>query len=115
MSERDEERTIERVVSRLGARFPNLTRDHIEAVVREELHRLDGGSVEDFVPVLAEHAARERLRAEADPADTPAEEVDAPVAEGPPLGHPIDLDPMEIERNSRRGGFLFGDIGGGPV
>ena len=83
--------------------------------MREEQHRLDGGSVQDFVPVLAEHAARERLRAEADPADVPTEEADGPAAEGPPLDQPIDLDPMEIERNSRRGGFLFGDIGGGPV
>ena len=115
MSGTDEGRAIEGVVSRLAARFPTLARDHIAAVVREEQHRLDGGSVHDFVPVLAEHAARERLRAEADPAGLPAEEVDAPAAEGPPLDNQIDLDPMEIERNSRRGGFLFGDIGGGPV
>jgi hypothetical protein len=115
MSETDEGRAIEGVVSRLAARFPTLAHDHIAAVVREEQHRLDGGSVNDFVPVLAEHAARERLRAEADPADVPTEAADTPAAEGPPLDQPIDLDPMEIERNARRGGFLFGDIGGGPV
>ncbi len=39
----------------------------------------------------------------------------SPAAEAPRIDEPIDLDPMEIERNSRRGGFLFGDIGGGPV
>ena len=115
MSGTDEGRAIEGVVSRLAARFPTLARDHIAEVVREEQHRIDGGSVQDFVPVLAEHAARERLRAEADPADVPTQEADAPAVEGPPLDQPIDLDPMEIERNSRRGGFLFGDIGGGPV
>jgi hypothetical protein len=115
MSETGEGRAIEGVVSRLAARFPTLARDHIAEVVREEQHRIDGGSVQDFVPVLAEHAARERLRAEADPTYAPTEETDAPAAEGPPLDQPIDLDPMEIERNSRRGGFLFGDIGGGPV
>ena len=114
MSGTDEGRAIDRVVSRLAARFPTLAREHIAGVVREEQHRLDGGSVEDFVPVLAEHAARERLRVEADPTDVPTEEVDTP-AEAAPLDEPIDLDPMEIERNSRRGGFLFGDIGGGPV
>ncbi len=115
MSETDEGRAMEGVVSRLAARFPTLAHDHVAAVVREEQRRLDGGSVHDFVAVLAEHAARERLRAEADPADLPTEEVHAPAAEAAPLDQPIDLDPMEIERNSRRGGFLFGDIGGGPV
>jgi hypothetical protein len=115
MSGTDEGRAIEGVVSRLAARFPTLARDHIAEVVREEQHRIDGGSVQDFVPVLAEHAARERLRAEADPAYVPTEGTDAPAAEGPPLDQSIDLDPMEIERISRRGGFLFGDIGGGPV
>ena len=115
MSGTDEGRAIEGVVSRLAARFPTLAHDHIAAVVREEQHRLDGGSVNDFVPVLAEHSARERLRAEANPADLPTEEADVPPAEAAPLDEPIDLDPMEIERNSRRGGFLFGDIGGGPV
>lgn len=113
MSELEEERAIEHVVARLAARFPTLTREHIETVVREELHRLDGGQVRDFVRVLVEHAARERLRAEAEPADLPTD--DGASQEAAPAAGPIDLDPMEIERSSRRGGFLFGDIGGGPV
>ena len=115
MSGTDEGRAIDRVVSRLAARFPTLTHEHIASVVSEEQHRLDEGSVHDFVPVLAERAARERLRVEADPTDVPTGEGAEPPPEAMRIDEPIDLDPMEVERNSRRGGFLFGDIGGGPV
>jgi hypothetical protein len=40
-----------------------------------------------------------------------------PAAEpGGVAAEPIDLDPMEVERlKSRNAGFLFGDLGGGPV
>ena len=113
MSELDEDRAIDQVIARLAARFPTVTHAHIGQVVYEEQHRLDDNPVRDFVPVLVEHAASDRLRAEAEPVNV---EPDAP-AESAGIGDdPIELDPMEIERlKSRKAGFLFGDLGGGPV
>ncbi|MCD2440807.1 hypothetical protein LQ757_00805 [Agromyces sp. SYSU K20354] len=115
MSERDEEHAIDDLVARLSQKFPTMAHDRIATVVREEQHRLDEGRVRGFVPVLVEHAARDRLRGEAEPADSPTDDVAAPGAVPARGRQPVDLDPMEIERNSRRGGFLFGDIGGGNV
>lgn len=60
--ERDEAQAIAEVVDRLAERFPTLDRAHVEGVVNEEWHSLDAGRVRDFVPVLVEHDARERLR-----------------------------------------------------
>ncbi|GAA1761149.1 three-helix bundle dimerization domain-containing protein [Agromyces humatus] len=117
MSELDEARAIENVVARLEARFPTVSHEDVAAVVREEQHRLDDGRVRDFVPVLVEHAARDRLRAEAgiDAESAGPAADDGTMSPAARVGGQTELDPMEIERNSRRGGFLFGDIGGGPV
>ena len=113
MSELDEHQGMDEVVNRLAQRFPTLTLDRIHLVVDEELHRLENGRIRDFVPVLVEHAATERLRKEADPV---AATVDDPAAGAIVADDPLELDPMEVERKAReaRSGFLFGDLGGGP-
>lgn len=110
MSELDEDQAIAQVVDRLTPQFPALTRERIQQVVDEERERLAAGRIRDFVPVLVEHESKERLRAEAQQVHAPAEAGD--VARAP--DDPVELDPMEIERNSRRSGPLFGDLGGGP-
>jgi hypothetical protein len=107
----DEDRAIDEVVTRLSERFPALARDHVHAIVQEELHRFDGGRVRDFVPVLVERAAKKRLREEAEPVEVRA---DGAAASAAPVDEPIELDPMEIERRSRESGLLLGDLGGGP-
>ena len=112
MGEPEEDPVMEKVIDRLSEQFPSLARDHVQQVVDEEFARLEEGRIRDFVPVLVEHAARERLRIEGEPVSIPADES----AVAPPAtDEPVDLDPMEIERRSRHSGFLFGDLGGGPT
>ena len=53
------------VVERLSQRFPDVSREVVEAAVRVEHEGLDG-PVRDYVPVLVEHAARDRLATFAD-------------------------------------------------
>lgn len=57
----EELRALTEVVDRLAAKFPGVSRDHIENVVQQEHKLLDTGRVRAFVPVLVEHAARDRL------------------------------------------------------
>jgi hypothetical protein len=112
MSGLDEDQNLERVVDRLATRFPSLSAEHVRQVVDVERHRLENGTVRDFVPVLVEHAAMEQLRKEADPVRLRT----APEAPGRrPLDDPQELDPMERERLQRdqHGGFLFSDLDGG--
>ncbi|WP_076258639.1 three-helix bundle dimerization domain-containing protein [Intrasporangium flavum] len=64
--ERDaERRALAEVQARLEQRFPHLHPDVVAAAVTVAHQSLDG-PVRDFVPVLVEHAARDRL-AFADP------------------------------------------------
>jgi hypothetical protein len=67
-SGKDEEREIDDVVDRLAGRFPSVDRALVDEIVHDEFHQLDGGRVRDFVPVLVERAAHDRLRKMADPA-----------------------------------------------
>jgi len=53
---------IDKVVDRLAARFPAVTRDQVTTVVAECLEQLAGSSIRDYVPVLVERSARGRLR-----------------------------------------------------
>lgn len=62
MDRSDEVRAVAGVVDRLSAHFPDVPREHVEAIVTEEHHRFDGNPIRDFVPVLVEHEARDRLR-----------------------------------------------------
>ena len=62
-----EDDAVENAIDRLVERYPTLARDHIEAIVREELAKLDSSHVRDFIPVLVERAASDRLHEEAEP------------------------------------------------
>ena len=53
-------RALADVQARLQARFPDLDSEVVEAAVRLSHSKLTG-RVRDFVPVLVEHAARDRL------------------------------------------------------
>lgn len=64
----DELKAIGQVVGRLAARFPGLPRERIEQAVHVEYVALDGGRIRDYVPVLVEHGAKERLRKHRDAA-----------------------------------------------
>lgn len=60
MNHRSEEHAVQAVEERLRARFPDVD----PAVVKDVVHRTHAeltGPVRDFVPVLVEHAARDRL------------------------------------------------------
>ena len=97
------------VIDRLAARFPTLEREHITQVVNEEHDRLNGARVRDFIPVLVEHEATERLRLEAQPLLSSTEAGDgAAVVDGPSA-----LDPMEVQRRAEPpGGPHLGNYGG---
>jgi len=56
----DEGQAVEQVTERLAARFPNLPTTLVRSTVRDEHAKLDG-RVRDYVPVLVERAARQRL------------------------------------------------------
>ena len=56
----DERQAVEQVTERLSARFPNLPAALVRSTVRDEHARLKG-RVRDYVPVLVERAARQRL------------------------------------------------------
>jgi hypothetical protein len=60
-----EDKEIAAVQARLAERFPQLDTDTIAAAVRLAHSELTGG-IRDFVPVLVEHNARNRLSAIAD-------------------------------------------------
>ncbi|MFC0453341.1 three-helix bundle dimerization domain-containing protein [Rhodococcus jostii] len=53
---------IDQVIDRLGARFPELPRESIEQVVRSAHEHFAKGKVRDFVPLLVERLAREKLQ-----------------------------------------------------
>ncbi|MGO4596025.1 three-helix bundle dimerization domain-containing protein [Terrabacter sp. 2RAF25] len=60
MDRTDELRALADVQARLEERFPDLDSEVVEAAVRVSHSQLTG-HVRDFVPVLVEHAARDRL------------------------------------------------------
>ncbi len=53
---------IDQVIDRLGTRFPDLPREGIEQVVRSAHEHFATGKVRDFVPLLVERLAREKLQ-----------------------------------------------------
>lgn len=62
MNPEEEARAVDQVVDRLAQRFPDVPRAHVAAIVGEQHQRLEGNPIRDFVPVLVEHEARDRLR-----------------------------------------------------
>lgn len=57
-----EQRSVDEVIDRLGQRFPEVERDTISAIVAEEHEAFDGRPVRDFVPVLVEKRAKQRVK-----------------------------------------------------
>ncbi|WP_395245319.1 three-helix bundle dimerization domain-containing protein [Agromyces sp. MMS24-K17] len=98
-----EDELVEQVVDRVAERFPGASRDEVEHVVDEERHRLDGNPIRDFVPVLVEHEARDRLREEGyEPAERAAT---ADAAEGPAAGgHEASPGPQRDATGELRAG-----------
>lgn len=109
MSESGETQAMAQVIDRLSQRFPSLERDQIANVVQEEYGHLEEGRVRDFVPVLVEKAAKNRLKKVAEESRTVVERPEAlsPLPDSAP-----DPDPMEVERASREGhpGPVLGDL-----
>ncbi len=68
MDAAEEDLLVAQVVDRLSEHFPDTSRLRIAEVVDDEHHRLDGNPIRDFIPVLVEHAARVRLRADGETA-----------------------------------------------
>ena len=96
------------VIDRLAGRFPQLEREDIATVVHEAHHQLDGNPIRDFVPVLVEHEARERLQA------TGAQPVRISDADAPAAGPMIRAGVPDTETVfNARVTFLNGDLGGG--
>ncbi|MFC9556643.1 three-helix bundle dimerization domain-containing protein [Rhodococcus sp. NPDC056960] len=62
MTPDDELLHIDQVIDRLDARFPDLPRESIEQVVRSAHAHFANGKVRDFVPLLVERLAREKLQ-----------------------------------------------------
>ena len=51
------------VTRRLLARFPDARPEVVDALVNDLHHEFDGDPIRDFIPVLVERQAVERLRA----------------------------------------------------
>jgi hypothetical protein len=126
----DERVLVDRIPERLAAHFPEIARERIAEVVEEEYRRFDGRPIRDFVPVLTEHQARDRLRGEgaaevfASPPGLAPEDPSGPAA----LAHdpsvrgpePHSLEPRagETRPEATTGPpvtLLNGDLGGGPA
>lgn len=58
-----EQRSVEEVIDRLGTKFPDVDRATIQSIVAEEHDAFDGRPVRDFVPVLVEKRAKQRVKA----------------------------------------------------
>lgn len=58
----DEEQILRETIDALQSKFSDRDRSEIEAIVREEFDRLRERPVRDYLSVLTEKAARERLR-----------------------------------------------------
>ena len=130
MHAEDERVLVDRIPDRLAAHFPEIARERIVEVVEAEYRRFDGRPIRDFVPVLTEHQARDRLRAEgttevfASPADLAPAGSGAEVGTGhdpatrPPEPHAPDPRAGEVRPESPTGPqvtLLNGDLGGGPA
>lgn len=64
MSEESKEPLVRRLVERLATSYPETPRDHIEGIVADEYHALDGGRIRSYVPILVERSAWNRLHRE---------------------------------------------------
>ncbi|MET0673035.1 MAG: hypothetical protein ABWY37_06045 [Microbacterium pygmaeum] len=58
----DDANTIQEIVDRLSAKFPQHSVDTVRAVVTESYNELNEAHVRDFVAVLVEKQAKKRLK-----------------------------------------------------
>ncbi len=65
MNPQEEDRAVAKVIDRLAEKFPEAPRVRIEETVHEQQAALADNPVRDYVPVLIEHAAKDRLRSPA--------------------------------------------------
>ncbi|MHA7297202.1 three-helix bundle dimerization domain-containing protein [Pseudarthrobacter sp. MDT3-1] len=61
MATDNEVQAMAHVIDWLAQRFPDKPRSVVEEIVSEEVNALDG-PIRDYVPVLVERAAKNRLR-----------------------------------------------------
>jgi len=61
MDDEHERLALAGVCERLSERYPDLDPALVEAAVRVSHLELNGNPIRDFVPLLVEHAARDRL------------------------------------------------------
>jgi hypothetical protein len=57
-----EVRAVESLITRLAGRFPDVPADSVRQIVNASWDEFTGTPIRDFVPVLVERSARERLR-----------------------------------------------------
>ncbi len=68
MSTLDEKKAVEQVCEGLSERFPTVDRAAVRALV-DEIYAAITGPIRDYVPLLVERAARERLQSLAESAE----------------------------------------------
>ena len=61
MATDDELRAVEQVIDRLSAKFAHMPSQRIFEVVDETYHEFDGAPIRDFVPIMVEKSAKDRL------------------------------------------------------
>lgn len=61
MTREDEDRQVAAVAERLTARHPEVSPQTVEAIVGEARAKFIDSAVRDFVPLLVERSARERI------------------------------------------------------
>lgn len=112
MNAEDEVRAVEGVVDRLAAMYPDVSRERVVVIVNEEHLALEGNRIRDFIPVLVEHEARERLRAEG-ASHVPF--VEASSASDAPGVAAARIGESSTEPALGNVPLLNGDLGGGPA
>ena len=61
MATEDELRAVEQVVDRLSAKFAHFPSQRVSEVVHAEYRTFDGAPIRDFVPIMVEKSAADRL------------------------------------------------------
>jgi predicted metalloprotease with PDZ domain len=61
MTEDDEVKSLDRVVTELGQRFPGVPRTVVERTVADRYRQFDGAPVRDYIPVMVKRSAKASL------------------------------------------------------
>ena len=61
------EEVVIQVSERLSAKYPDVSAEEIDRIVREELAELVDRPVQDYLSVLTERAAKKRLKKDREP------------------------------------------------